>query len=248
MADDFDLLETNSQEKNEKVDVNWGKAIDTMKSKLAQEDDPESRQKILNATLDDVVHMAEKDRTTLLDAIEANKVDCAIGGGRRDEEKARAKERFFSHRDEFGQWDPKNQRPELWNIFNGKKHFGENFRVFPISNWTELDVWSYIQKESIEIPSIYFAHKRNTFLRDGLIWSAEDDVVFRADDEQVEERMVRFRTVGDMSCTAAVESHADTIDKVVAEIRDSRISERGAHIDDKRSEAAMEKRKQQGYF
>ncbi len=186
--------------------------------------------------------------TTLLDAIEEFKFDACIGGARRDEEKARAKERIFSVRDDFGQWDEKNQRPELFDMLNGEIEIGQNVRVFPISNWTELDVWSYIQKENIEIPSIYFAHKRNTFLRDGLIWSAEDDVVFRADDEQVEERMVRFRTVGDMSCTAAVGSHADTIDKVVAEIRDSRISERGARIDDKRSEAAMEKRKQQGYF
>lgn len=186
--------------------------------------------------------------TTLLDAIEEFKFDACIGGARRDEEKARAKERIFSVRDDFGQWDEKNQRPELFDMLNGEIEIGQNVRVFPISNWTELDVWSYIQKENIEIPSIYFAHKRNIFLRDGLIWSAEDEVVFRAEDEQVEERMVRFRTVGDMSCTAAVESHADTIDKVVAEIRDSRISERGARIDDKRSEAAMEKRKQQGYF
>ncbi|MDC6361364.1 sulfate adenylyltransferase subunit CysD [Muricauda sp. SP22] len=186
--------------------------------------------------------------TTLLDAIEEFKFDACIGGARRDEEKARAKERIFSVRDDFGQWDEKNQRPELFDMLNGEIEMGQNVRVFPISNWTELDVWSYIQKENIEIPSIYFAHKRNTFLRDGLIWSAEDDVVFRADDEQVEERVVRFRTVGDMSCTAAVESHADTIDKVVAEIRSSKISERGARIDDKRSEAAMEKRKQQGYF
>ncbi|WP_420485542.1 sulfate adenylyltransferase subunit CysD [Flagellimonas marinaquae] len=186
--------------------------------------------------------------TTLLDAIEEFKFDACIGGARRDEEKARAKERIFSVRDDFGQWDEKNQRPELFDMLNGEIEIGQNVRVFPISNWTELDVWSYIQKENIEIPSIYFAHKRNTFLRDGLIWSAEDEVVFRAEDEQVEERMVRFRTVGDMSCTAAVESYADTIDKVVAEIRDSRISERGARIDDKRSEAAMEKRKQQGYF
>lgn len=186
--------------------------------------------------------------TTLLDAIEEFKFDACIGGARRDEEKARAKERIFSVRDDFGQWDEKNQRPELFDMLNGQIEMGQNVRVFPISNWTELDVWSYIQKENIEIPSIYFAHKRNIFLRDGLIWSAEDGVVFRAEDEQVEERMVRFRTVGDMSCTAAVESHADTIDKVVAEIRESKISERGARIDDKRSEAAMEKRKQQGYF
>ncbi len=186
--------------------------------------------------------------TTLLDAIEEFKFDACIGGARRDEEKARAKERIFSVRDDFGQWDEKNQRPELFDMLNGEIEIGQNVRVFPISNWTELDVWSYIQKENIEIPSIYFAHSRNIFLRDGLIWSAEDAVVFRAEDEKVEERMVRFRTVGDMSCTAAVESHADTIEKVVSEIRESKISERGARIDDKRSEAAMEKRKQQGYF
>ena len=186
--------------------------------------------------------------TTLLDAIEEFKFDACIGGARRDEEKARAKERIFSVRDDFGQWDEKNQRPELFDMLNGQIELGQNVRVFPISNWTELDVWSYIQQENIEIPSIYFAHKRKIFLRDGFIWSAEDDVVFRAEDEKVEERMVRFRTVGDMSCTSAVFSHADTIEKVVGEIRESKISERGARIDDKRSEAAMEKRKQQGYF
>ncbi len=186
--------------------------------------------------------------TTLLDAIEEFKFDACIGGARRDEEKARAKERIFSVRDDFGQWDEKNQRPELFDLLNGRIELGQNVRVFPISNWTELDVWSYIEKENIEIPSIYFAHSRDTFFRDGLIWSAQDDVVFRTEDEKIENRIVRFRTVGDMSCTAAVESTADTIQKVVAEIRDSKISERGARIDDKRSEAAMEKRKQQGYF
>jgi len=186
--------------------------------------------------------------TTLLDAIEEFKFDACIGGARRDEEKARAKERIFSVRDDFGQWDEKNQRPELFDVLNGKIELGQNVRVFPISNWTELDVWSYIQNEQMEIPSIYFAHQRNTFIRDGLIWSAEDGVVFRSEDEEVKERTVRFRTVGDMSCTAAVISNADTIEKVVAEIRDSKISERGARIDDKRSDAAMEKRKQQGYF
>lgn len=186
--------------------------------------------------------------TTLLDAIEEFKFDACIGGARRDEEKARAKERIFSVRDDFGQWDEKNQRPEVFDMLNGQIELGQNVRVFPISNWTELDVWSYIQQEEIEIPSIYFAHKRKIFLRDGFIWSAEDEVVFRAEDELVEERMVRFRTVGDMSCTSAVLSHADTIEKVVGEIRESKISERGARIDDKRSEAAMEKRKQQGYF
>ena len=186
--------------------------------------------------------------TTLLDAIEEFKFDACIGGARRDEEKARAKERIFSVRDDFGQWDEKNQRPELFDLLNGKIELGQNVRVFPISNWTELDVWSYIEKEKIEIPSIYFAHLRDIFIRDGLIWSAEDDVVFRTKDEEIQKKIVRFRTVGDMSCTAAVESTANTIEKVVAEIRDSKISERGARIDDKRSDAAMEKRKQQGYF
>ncbi|WP_242134496.1 sulfate adenylyltransferase subunit CysD [Aestuariivivens marinum] len=186
--------------------------------------------------------------TTLLDAIEEFKFDACIGGARRDEEKARAKERIFSVRDDFGQWDEKNQRPELFDMLNGEIDLGQNVRVFPISNWTELDVWSYIEKENIEIPSIYFAHTRATFLRDGLIWSADDDVVYRDDHEEVAERVVRFRTVGDMSCTAAVLSEATTISRVVAEIRESTISERGARIDDKRSEAAMEKRKQQGYF
>jgi sulfate adenylyltransferase subunit 2 len=185
--------------------------------------------------------------TTLLDAIEEYKFDACIGGARRDEEKARAKERIFSVRDDFGQWDEKNQRPELFDMLNGEIEQGQNVRVFPISNWTELDVWSYIEKETLEIPSIYFSHQRKTFLRDGMIWTASEHV-YREDYEQVEERTVRFRTVGDMSCTAAVSSHAKTISEVVAEIRVSTISERGARIDDKRSEAAMEKRKQQGYF
>jgi len=185
---------------------------------------------------------------TLLDAIEEFGFDACIGGARRDEEKARAKERIFSVRDDFGQWDEKNQRPEVFDMLNGRIDLGQNVRVFPISNWTELDVWSYIEQEDIEIPSIYFAHKRKIFVRDGMIWSADDEVVFRDEEEKVEERMVRFRTVGDMSCTAAVLSDAVDIAKVVEEIRDSSISERGARIDDKRSEAAMEKRKQQGYF
>lgn len=185
--------------------------------------------------------------TTLLDSIEEFKFDACIGGARRDEEKARAKERIFSVRDDFGQWDEKNQRPELFDMLNGQIELGQNVRVFPISNWTELDVWTYIENENLEIPSIYFAHKRNIFMRDGLIWSASEHV-YKDEEEKVEERMVRFRTVGDMSCTAAVDSYAVTISEVVAEIRDSSISERGARIDDKRSEAAMEKRKQQGYF
>ena len=185
---------------------------------------------------------------TLLDAIEEFGFDACIGGARRDEEKARAKERIFSVRDDFGQWDEKNQRPEVFDMLNGHIDLGQNVRVFPISNWTELDVWSYIEQEKIEIPSIYFAHKRKIFVRDGMIWSADDEVVYRDEEEEVLERMVRFRTVGDMSCTAAVLSDAVDIVKVVEEIRDSSISERGARIDDKRSEAAMEKRKQQGYF
>jgi sulfate adenylyltransferase subunit 2 len=185
---------------------------------------------------------------TLLDAIEEFGFDACIGGARRDEEKARAKERVFSVRDDFGQWDEKNQRPELFDMLNGRIDLGQNVRVFPISNWTELDVWSYIQKEKIDIPSIYFAHKRATFIRDGLIWSANDGVVFREKNETVSDRMVRFRTVGDMSCTAAVLSNAIDINTVVDEIRKSTISERGARIDDQRSEAAMETRKQQGYF
>ncbi|MFD2530225.1 MULTISPECIES: sulfate adenylyltransferase subunit CysD [Polaribacter] len=185
---------------------------------------------------------------TLLDAIEEFGFDACIGGARRDEEKARAKERIFSVRDDFGQWDEKNQRPEVFDMLNGRIDLGQNVRVFPISNWTELDVWSYIKEEKIEIPSIYFAHKRKIFVRDGMIWSADDEVVYRDEEEEVIEKMVRFRTVGDMSCTAAVLSDAVDIEKVVEEIRDSSISERGARIDDKRSEAAMEKRKQQGYF
>ena len=185
--------------------------------------------------------------TTLLDAIEEFKFDACIGGARRDEEKARAKERIFSVRDDFGQWDEKKQRPELFDMLNGNIELGQNVRVFPISNWTELDVWTYIENEDLEIPSIYFSHKRDVFVRDGLIWSASEHV-YKDEEEEVEERMVRFRTVGDMSCTAAVDSYAATISEVVSEIRDSSISERGARIDDKRSEAAMEKRKQQGYF
>jgi|TARA_B100001059_G_scaffold236150_1_gene285126 sulfate adenylyltransferase subunit 2 len=185
---------------------------------------------------------------TLLDSINEYKFDACVGGARRDEEKSRAKERIFSVRDSFGQWDEKNQRPELFDMLNGKIKHGQNVRVFPISNWTELDVWSYIQKEKLDIPSIYYAHKRKVFYRDGMIWSAQDGIVYRNDDEEIIEEIVRFRTVGDMSCTAAVLSNASTISMVIDEIKTSTISERGARIDDKRSEAAMEKRKQQGYF
>jgi sulfate adenylyltransferase subunit 2 len=184
---------------------------------------------------------------TLLDTIAANGFDACIGGARRDEEKARAKERIFSVRDEFGQWDPKRQRPELWNIYNGKIHKGENVRVFPISNWTELDVWNYIRRENIALPSIYFAHEREVITRNGQLMAAAKALNMDADDI-IERRNVRFRTVGDMTCTAAVESYAFEIDDIINEISESKISERGARIDDKVSEAAMEDRKKGGYF
>ena len=184
---------------------------------------------------------------TLLDTVEENKFDAMIGGARRDEEKARAKERFFSHRDEFGQWDPKNQRPELWNIFNGKKHMGEHFRVFPISNWTEMDVWQYILHENIEIPSLYFSHEREVFERDGVIMSVSDFIPMK-DTEVPEKRIVRFRTIGDATCTGAVVSKASTVKDIVEEVAALRTTERGTRADDKRSEAAMEDRKKDGYF
>lgn len=184
---------------------------------------------------------------TLLETLEANKIDAAMGGARRDEEKARAKERFFSHRDEFGQWDPKNQRPELWNIFNGRKNYGESFRVFPISNWTEMDVWMYILQEGIEIPSLYMAHERSVFVREGALLS-ECDYIQRKGTEKPEKKVVRFRTIGDMTCTGAVESQAATLEEIIEEVSASRLTERGTRSDDKRSEAAMEDRKKQGYF
>ncbi len=184
---------------------------------------------------------------TLLDTIESYKFDACIGGARRDEEKARAKERFFSHRDEFGQWDPKNQRPELWNIFNGKKNIGEHFRVFPISNWTEMDVWQYILQEKIEIPSIYFTHERECFVRDGVIY-AHTNVIPLKPTEKVKKMQVRFRTIGDISCTGAVLSKANSLEEIVQEVASTRVTERGSRIDDRRSEAAMEDRKKAGYF
>ncbi len=184
---------------------------------------------------------------TLLDGIEELKFDCAMGGGRRDEEKARAKERFFSHRDEFGQWDPKNQRPELWNIFNGKKNMGEHFRVFPISNWTEMDVWQYILLDKIPIPNLYFSHEREVIERDGTILAAGEYVALK-DDEVPEKRIIRFRTIGDMTCTGAVESEAHTLEEIIEEVAATRVTERGGRYDDKRSEAAMEDRKKEGYF
>lgn len=184
---------------------------------------------------------------TLLKTIEQHKFDACFGGARRDEEKARAKERFFSHRDEFGQWDPKNQRPELWNLFNGRHSQGEHFRVFPISNWTEMDVWQYIKQENIPLPSIYFSHKREILRRDGMILATSECVTPKPT-EKVEELVVRCRTVGDMTCTGMVESPAITLDEIIQEVASARVTERGGRADDRRSETAMENRKKEGYF
>ncbi len=184
---------------------------------------------------------------TLLDSIEEHQYDACLGGGRRDEEKARAKERFFSHRDDFGQWDPKKQRPELWNIFNGRKHHGENFRVFPLSNWTEMDVWQYIKAEEIPLPNLYFSHDREIVHRNGAML-ATSDVVVPQPGEKVETRTVRFRTIGDMTCTGAVDSDASDLDSIIQEVATARQTERGTRSDDKRSETAMEDRKKEGYF
>ena len=183
----------------------------------------------------------------LLEELEKGKFDAALGGARRDEEKARAKERFFSHRDEFGQWDPKNQRPELWNLFNGKKNMGEHFRVFPISNWTELDVWQYLRLENVPLPMLYYAHTRSCFKRDGIILS-DSDFINKRPEETCEDMKVRFRTIGDMSCTGASLSDADTLEKIIEEVATTRITERGGRSDDKRSETSMEDRKIHGYF
>ncbi|MDC1068894.1 sulfate adenylyltransferase subunit CysD [Candidatus Kapabacteria bacterium] len=185
--------------------------------------------------------------TTLLDTLEEYNVDCAIGGARRDEEKARAKERFFSHRDDFGQWDPKNQRPELWFLLNGKKRIGEHFRAFPISNWTEIDVWQYIKENNIDIPSLYFSHERKVFLRNNILY-ADNDIMLKSDDDNVVSKKVRFRTIGDLTCTGAIESDASDLDSIIKEVSAARITERGGRIDDKRSESSMEDRKKQGYF
>jgi sulfate adenylyltransferase subunit 2 len=184
---------------------------------------------------------------TLLDALKELKVDAAFGGGRRDEEKARAKERFFSHRDLYGQWDPKNQRPELWNLFNGRKAAGEHFRVFPLSNWTEMDVWQYIAREQLDLPSIYFTHRRAVIRRDGVLLADTPFIALQPGEEPVE-MQVRFRTVGDATCTGAVESDAATLDDIIREVAAARVTERGGRSDDQRSEAAMEDRKKQGYF
>ncbi|MFT6923653.1 MAG: sulfate adenylyltransferase subunit 2 [Crocinitomicaceae bacterium] len=185
--------------------------------------------------------------TTLLDTIEDNKIDCAMGGARRDEEKARAKERFFSHRDDFGQWDPKNQRPELWNMFNGKHFEGEHFRVFPISNWTEMDIWNYIKREEIQIPSLYFAHERDVVWKNGS-WIPNSEFLILDDNDEVVSKKIRFRTLGDITITGGIESDADTLEKIVGEVSAMRETERGNRADDKRSESAMEDRKRQGYF
>ena len=184
---------------------------------------------------------------TLLEGLEDGKYDCAMGGARRDEEKARAKERFFSHRDEFGQWNPKNQRPELWNLFNGRKNIGEHFRVFPISNWTEMDVWQYIMYEKINLPSLYFAHQREVVNRDGVLLAKCKHITLKAG-ELWEKMRVRCRTIGDMTCTGVAESKADNIESIIEEVAKTRITERGGRADDKRSEAAMEDRKKEGYF
>jgi len=185
--------------------------------------------------------------TTLLDTIEEHKIDCAIGGGRRDEEKARAKERFFSHRDDFGQWDPKNQRPELWNLLNGKHFEGEHFRAFPISNWTEMDVWNYLLRKEIEIPSLYIAHQREVVWRNGS-WIPNSEYLQLGENEEVVTKKIRFRTLGDITITGGIESDADTMEKIVEEVSTMRQTERGNRSDDKRSETAMEDRKKEGYF
>lgn len=184
---------------------------------------------------------------TLLDKLAALEADAALGGGRRDEEKARAKERFFSHRNHFGEWDPKNQRPELWNIFNGRKHFGEHFRVFPLSNWTEMDIWQYIKQQNIPLPSLYFAHTRPVIERNGTLLGVTSFLTLQPG-EKPAPRLVRFRTVGDATCTGAVESSATTLDHIIDEVAAARVTERGGRADDKRSETAMEDRKKEGYF
>ncbi len=204
------------------------------KGRVVEEKGPEASRNMLQTT-------------TLLDAIAEYKFDCAMGGGRRDEEKARAKERFFSHRDVFGQWDPKNQRPELWNVFNGKKNIGEHFRVFPISNWTEMDVWQYILLENIEMPSIYYTHRRKVFYRNGQ-WLAWAPFMQLKENEKVEELDVRCRTIGDITCTGLTLSKATSLEDIIQEVAATRITERGGRADDRRSESAMEDRKREGYF
>lgn len=184
---------------------------------------------------------------TLLDSLDKFQFDAALGGGRRDEEKARAKERFFSHRDEFGQWDPKNQRPELWTLFNGHKRKGEHFRIFPLSNWTEMDIWQYIALDAIELPNLYFSHERQVVNRRGVLLAITPFLTLR-ENEKAEKKIVRFRTIGDATCTGAVESHAKTLSEIILEVAAARVTERGGRSDDKKTDAAMEDRKKQGYF
>ncbi len=184
---------------------------------------------------------------TLLDSLDKFQFDAALGGGRRDEEKARAKERFFSHRDEFGQWDPKNQRPELWTLFNGHKRKGEHFRIFPLSNWTEMDIWQYIALDAIELPNLYFSHERQVVNRRGVLLAITPFLTLR-ENEKAEKKIVRFRTIGDATCTGAVESHAKTLLEIILEVAAARVTERGGRSDDKKTDAAMEDRKKQGYF
>ena len=208
----------------------------------------EGKQRQINPFVDGSALHTQVMRTEgLLQALNSGKYDAAFGGGRRDEEKARAKERFFSHRDAFGQWDPKNQRPELWNLFNGGKGQGENFRVFPLSNWTEMDIWQYAKIENIELPNLYFAHEREVIERDGTLLAVTKFVEPR-ENERVQKQTVRFRTIGDATCTGAILSNAKNLDDVITEVAASRVTERGSRADDKRSEAAMEDRKKQGYF
>jgi sulfate adenylyltransferase subunit 2 len=204
------------------------------KGRVTEEKGPEASRNVLQTV-------------TLLDSLEEHKFDAAMGGARRDEEKARAKERFFSHRDVFGQWDPKNQRPELWSLYNGRKNIGEHFRVFPLSNWTEMDIWQYIMLESIEMPSIYYTHEREVFNRDG-VWLAWAPFMQLKPGEKVERRTIRCRTIGDISCTGLSLSTANSLEDIIQEIAATRVTERGSRADDKRSEAAMEDRKKEGYF
>lgn len=222
--------------KDLKLDLIVRKVEDTIKSGRAKEESgPNPSRNALQSI-------------TLLDAIEELKLDCCFGGGRRDEEKARAKERFFSHRDDFGQWDPKNQRPELWHLYNGRKNLGEHFRVFPLSNWTELDVWTYIARENIELPSLYCSHEREVFELNGVLYAFHKTHMKPINGEKVEKRKVRFRTIGDITCTGAFESPAHNLKDIIAEVAAIRTTERGTRADDKKSDSAMEDRKRQGYF
>ena len=234
---------------------NFSEAIE-YRDQLAEKTGIELKVRLVQDSIDRGTAVEEKglnpsrnslQSVTLLEALEELNVDGAFGGARRDEEKARAKERFYSHRDEFGQWDPKNQRPELWNIYNTKKSMGENFRIFPISNWTEMDVWQYIKMEGLELPSIYFSHEREVVERAGTLLAKCEHITL-LEGEKYEKKIIRYRTLGDMTCTGAVESEAANVDDIIQEVASARVTERGGRADDKRSEAAMEERKMQGYF